>query len=57
MEGKTDVAGQRVKRGKNLSKGKGRRLVRPGGKRALKASLLKTLHVGGESLAIFRVLR
>ncbi len=57
MGRKTDVAGQRVKRGKNLSKGKGWRLVRPSGKRALKASLLKTLNVGGEILAIFRVLR
>ncbi len=45
-----------MRRGKQLSKGKGWRLVAPGGKRALKASLLKNLNVGDERLAIFRVL-
>jgi len=54
---KTRVAGVKVRRGKNLQTGKGWRLVRPSGKRALKASLLTTLQVGGERLAVFRVLR
>ncbi len=54
---KTNVAGLKVKRGKNLDTGRGWRLVRPAGTRALKASLLTTVNVGGETLAIFRVLR
>jgi hypothetical protein len=53
---KTNVAGVKVKRGKNLDTGRGWRLVRPSGRRVLKASLLTTLRVGGERLAIFRVL-
>lgn len=57
MAQKTRVAGVKVRRGKNLQTGKGWRLVRPSGKRALKASLLTTLQVGGERLAVFRVLR
>ncbi len=56
MARKTKVAGVRVRRGKNLDTGKGWRLVRPSGRLALNASLLTTLHVGGERLAVFRVL-
>jgi hypothetical protein len=56
MARKTSVAGVKVRRGKNLATGKGWRLVRPSGKRALKASLITTLHVGGGKLAVFRVL-
>jgi hypothetical protein len=53
---KTVVAGVKVKRGERMATGKGWRLVGPG-KKAFKASLLKRLDIGGESIAIFRVLR
>jgi hypothetical protein len=55
MPGKTKVVGMTVKRGVRMTTGKGWRLVGPG-KQAFKASLLKRLEVGGESVAIFRVL-
>jgi hypothetical protein len=44
-----------VKRGVRMTTGKGWRLVGPG-KQAFKASLLKRMVIGGESVAIFRVL-
>ena len=46
-----------VKRGSQLPTGKGWRLVRPGGKRVLKAALLRTFNSAGERFAIFRVAR
>lgn len=55
MPVKTKVAGVAVKRGVRMSTGKGWRLVGPG-KQAFKASLLRRIVVGGESVAIFRVL-
>jgi hypothetical protein len=55
MSGKTKVVGVTVKRGMRMTTGKGWRLVGPG-KQAFKASLLKRFDVGGESVAIFRVL-
>lgn len=44
-----------VKRGNHLPTGKGWRLLRKNETRGFKASLLKTLKVGGERLAIFRI--
>ena len=52
---KATVAGTKLKRGERMIKGKGWRLVGPG-KKAFKASLIKRLDIGGESVAIFRVL-
>ena len=46
-----------MKRGTQLPTGKGWRLVRPKKNAALKASLLKTFHSGGERFAIFRIVR
>ena len=45
-----------ARRGTQVPTGKGWRLVTPSRRKALKASLLKTLKVGGERLAIFRVI-
>ncbi len=57
MAGKTTVAGARIPRGEKMRSGKGWRLIAPKpGQKAFKASLLKKLDVGGERLAIFRVL-
>lgn len=42
-------------RGSNIPTGKNWRLVVPSRRKVIKASLLKTLKVGGERLAIFRV--
>lgn len=50
----TTVAGIKVKRGQRMKTGKGWRLVGPG-KQAFKASLLKRLEIGDQSIAIFRV--
>jgi hypothetical protein len=44
-----------VKRGNHLPTGKGWRLLRPKQTRGFKASLIKTVRVGGERLAIFRI--
>jgi hypothetical protein len=55
MARKTKVAGVPIRRGRDLNTGKGWRLVTPGERRTLKASLLKTLSIGGERIAIFRV--
>jgi len=55
MPRKTTVVGAKVKRGTRMVTGKGWRLVAPG-EQAFKASLLKRLEIGGESIAIFRVL-
>jgi hypothetical protein len=44
-----------VKRGNHLSTGKGWRLLRKNETRGFKASLLKTLRISGERLAIFRI--
>ena len=52
---KTRVAGVTVKRGERMTTGKGWKLVGLNG-RAFKASLLKRLDIGDESIAIFRVL-
>jgi hypothetical protein len=52
---KTTVAGTKLKRGKRMAGGKGWRLVAPGGK-GFPASLLVRKAIGGESIAIFRVL-
>jgi|GEM_PF-5352236 len=52
---KTRVAGVTVRRGVRMTTGKGGDLVGPG-KQAFKASLLKSMDVGGESVAVFRVL-
>jgi len=52
---KTRVAGHSVKRGHNLPAGKGWRLVTQGG-RAFKGTLLRKVSIGGETLALFRVL-
>jgi hypothetical protein len=57
MTRKTKVAGVPIRRGRDLNTGKGWRLVTPGERRTFKASLLKTLSIGGERIAIFRVLR
>jgi hypothetical protein len=54
---KVNVAGIKIKRGNDLKTSRGWMLVRPSGRRALKASLPTTLQVNGESLAVFRVLR
>jgi hypothetical protein len=42
-----------VKRGSHLPTGKGWRLARPGGNRALKASLLKTFRSAGPAIRDF----
>jgi hypothetical protein len=55
MPRKTVVAGVKVLRGSRMKSGKGWRLVGPG-EQGFKASLLKRLDIGGESIAIFRVL-
>ena len=52
---KTTVAGVSVKRGEKMLGGKGWRLTTPYG-RTLPATLIKRLNIGGESVAIFRVL-
>lgn len=44
-----------ARRGTQVPTGKGWRLVTPSRRKAFKASLLKTLKVGGERLGIFRV--
>ena len=55
MVRKTTLAGIKVKRGQRMKTGKGWRLEGPG-KQGFKASLIKRLDIGGESIAIFRVL-
>jgi hypothetical protein len=55
MPRKTTVAGVKVKRGVRMATGQGWKLVAPG-EQGFKASLLKRLDIGGESIAIFRVL-
>jgi hypothetical protein len=52
---KTTVAGTEVKRGERMKKGKGWRLVAPGGQ-GFKAVLLTRKEIGGEIVALFRVL-
>jgi hypothetical protein len=48
--------GVEVPRGEKMRPGKAWRLVSPGG-RGLKATLVKRLTIGQESIAIFRVVR
>ena len=55
MVRKTTVAGVKVKRGERMKKGKGWKLMAPGGQ-AFKASLIQRLDIADESIAIFRVL-
>lgn len=55
MPGTTRVGDTRLPRGERMSTGKGWRLVGPG-KKSFKAALLKKIKIGGETLAIFRVL-
>ena len=55
MAKKTTVAGQKVKRGEKMKKGKRWRLVGPNGL-AFKATLVRRIEIGGEIVAIFRVL-
>lgn len=55
MAKKTKLAGVEVKRGERMRKGKGWRLEAPGGQ-GYKATLIKRFNVGGENVAIFRVL-
>jgi hypothetical protein len=45
-----------VPRGQKMKQGKGWRLASPGETRSFKATLLKRINVGGEIIAIFRVL-
>jgi hypothetical protein len=52
---KATTVGKKLKRGERMAKGKGWRLVGPS-KKMFKASLIKRLDIGGESVAIFRVL-
>jgi hypothetical protein len=46
----------KVPRGQKMKSGKGWRLVSPNETRRFKATLLKRIDVGGEIIAIFRVL-
>jgi hypothetical protein len=52
---KITVLGKKIPRGQEMATGKKWRLVTPG-KKGFKAALLKKLDVGGQRLAIFRVL-
>ena len=49
------MLGVKILRGQEMETGKKWRLVTPG-KRGFKAALLKKLDIGGERVAIFRVL-
>ena len=51
----TTVLNVRVRRGENMTKGRGWNLVAPGKRRAFKGVLLETLYVGKTRVAIFRV--
>jgi hypothetical protein len=46
----------KIPRGQKMKPGKGWRLASPGETRGFKATLVKRIDVGGEILAIFRVL-
>jgi len=46
----------KVPRGQKMKPGKGWRLASPGETRGFKATLIKRFDIGGESIAIFRVL-
>lgn len=50
----TKLLGIKTKRGEKMTRGKGWRLVR--GKLTFKATLVRRLNIGDESVAIFRVL-
>jgi hypothetical protein len=50
------VAGVKTDRGERMKKGKGWRLVGPGAK-AFKATLVRRMDIGDESVAVFRVLK
>jgi hypothetical protein len=50
------VAGNRVVRGERMARGKGWRLIPPGGRTGFKAVLKSKTKVGGEIVALFRVL-
>jgi len=50
------VTDKQIQRGQKMKSGKGWRLISPGDSRRFKATLIKRFDVGGESLAIFKVL-
>jgi hypothetical protein len=56
MAKKTDPREVKAPRGEKMRPGKAWRLITPGG-RAFKATLVKRLNIGSESVAVFRVLR
>lgn len=56
MANKTKILGVGAKRGEKMKQGRAWRLVSPG-ERVFKATLIKRLDIGTESVAIFRVLR
>ncbi len=55
MAVKTEIL-SKVPRGQKMPTGKGWRLFSPGETRGFKASLIKRIDIGGEIIAIFRVL-
>jgi hypothetical protein len=54
MPRKTNLLGVRAKRGERMTPGRGWRLVGPG-KQVFKATLIRRLSIGQESVAVFRV--
>jgi hypothetical protein len=56
MPKKLDPREVRAPRGQKMKTGKAWRLITPGG-RAFKATLVKRLKIGKESVAVFRVIR
>jgi hypothetical protein len=52
---KVSVYGEAGTRGKRISTGQGWRLVQVPGNKQFVGSLLKTVKVGGETIAIFRL--
>jgi hypothetical protein len=55
MAANTKIA-LKVLRGQKMKTGRGWRLISPGATRGFKATLIKRIPVGGEIIAIFRVL-
>ena len=56
MTKKTDPSVVKAPRGQKMKTGKAWRLITPSG-RAFKATLVKRVNIGRESVAIFRVIR
>jgi hypothetical protein len=52
----TEILGVKAKRGVAMKSGRGWRLISPG-EMVFKASLVKHLRIGDETVALFRVLR